>query len=76
MIYITLCVGYSFNSPEVHGASGIDHFVHRFTHRVARGLLLVIGRPDGRMCSLAKTESAVILAAKQAAFIQNPEYPK
>jgi hypothetical protein len=67
--------GYSFNTPDVHGASGLDHFVHRFTHRVARGLLLVIGRPDGRLCNLSKSESAVILAAKQAAFIRNPDYP-
>jgi len=37
-------------------------------------VLLAIGRPDGRLCCLAKSESAVILAAKQAAFIQNPSY--
>jgi hypothetical protein len=28
--------------------SGADHFVHRFTHRVVRGVLLAVGRPDGR----------------------------
>ena len=33
-----------------------------------------MGRPDGRLCCLAKAESAVILACKQAAFIQNPMY--
>jgi hypothetical protein len=27
---------YSFVSIDVHGASGLDHFVHRFTHRVVR----------------------------------------
>lgn len=48
--------------------------MHRFTHRVVRGVLLAVGRPDGRLSSLAKSESAVILAAKQAAFIQNPYY--
>jgi len=46
---------YSFCSVDVHGASGLDHFVHRFTHRVVRGVLLAIGRPDGRLCCLAKS---------------------
>lgn len=65
---------YSFCSVDVHGASGLDHFVHRFTHRVVRGLLLAIGRPDGRLCCLSKSEAAVLLSAKQAAFICNPDY--
>jgi hypothetical protein len=43
---------YSFVSVTVHGASGLDHFVHRFTHRVVRGVLLAVGRPDGRLCCL------------------------
>jgi hypothetical protein len=43
---------YSFMGVDVHGASGLDHFVHRFTHRVVRGLLLAVGRPDGRLCCL------------------------
>ncbi|CAM9560313.1 unnamed protein product, partial [Ectocarpus fasciculatus] len=65
---------YSFVSIDVHGASGLDHFVHRFTHRVVRGVLLAVGRPDGRMSTLAKSESSILLAVKQAAFIQNPSY--
>ena len=52
----------------------MDHFVHRFTHRVVRGLLIAVGRPDGRLCCLAKSEAAVLLSAKQAAFIRNPDY--
>jgi hypothetical protein len=36
--------------------------------------MLAVGRPDGRMATLAKSESAVVLACKQAAFIQNPSY--
>lgn len=66
--------GYSFCMPDVHGASGLDHFVHRFTHRVVRGVLIAVGRPDGRLCCLAKSESAILLAVKQAAFIRNPDY--
>ena len=65
---------YSFCGVDVHGASGLDHFVHRFTHRVVRGVLLAVGRPDGRLCVLAKSEAATLLAVKQAAFIQNPAY--
>jgi len=66
--------GYSYRGVDVHGASGLDHFVHRFTHRVARGVLIAVGRPDGRLLCLAKSEAGVILAAKQAAFIQNPAH--
>jgi hypothetical protein len=65
---------YSFCTVDVHGASGLDHFVHRFTHRVVRGVLLAVGRPDGRICCLAKSESAILLSTKQAVFIRNPEY--
>lgn len=45
---------YSFVGIDVHGASGLDHFVHRFTHRVVRGVLLAVGRPDGRLSCLSK----------------------
>jgi hypothetical protein len=45
---------YGFVSIDVHGASGLDHFVHRFTHRVARGVLIAVGRPDGRLSCLCK----------------------
>jgi hypothetical protein len=65
---------YAVVSIDVHGAAGVDHFVHRFTHRVARGVLIAVGRPDGRLCCLAKMEASLILACKQAAFIQNPAY--
>ena len=79
LIFYAICYTFLYtflcNSIDVHGASGLDHFVHRFTHRVARGVLIAVGRPDGRLCCLAKSEAAVLLAAKQAAFIRNPEYP-
>jgi len=65
---------YSFCGLDVHGANGLDHFVHRFTHRVCRGVLIAVGRPDGRLCCLAKSEAAILLATKQAAFIENSDY--
>jgi uncharacterized membrane protein YgcG len=43
---------YGIVGVDVHGASGLDHFVHRFTHRVVRGVLIAVGRPDGRLCCL------------------------
>jgi hypothetical protein len=45
---------YSVVSLDVHGASGLDHFVHRFTHRVVRGVLIAVGRVDGRLCCLGE----------------------
>jgi hypothetical protein len=45
---------YSVVSVDVHGASGLDHFVHRFTHRVVRGVLIAVGRMDGRLCCLGE----------------------
>jgi hypothetical protein len=66
---------YGFRGLDVHGASGLDHFVHEFTHRVARGVLLAVGRPDGRLTCLARSEHAVLLSIKQAAFVQNAAYP-
>lgn len=42
---------------------------------MSRGLLLAVGRPDGRLCCLSKTEDSIHLALKQAYFIQNRGYP-
>ncbi len=64
-------LSYSFLNIEVHGSCAHDDMVHCFTHRVARGTLLALGRPDGRVLSLLKTEQTIMLAAKQAAFIEN-----
>ncbi len=64
-------LSYGIAGVEVHGANGTDHFVHRFTHRVARGVMLAFGRPDGRLCSQTKTESWVLMALLQARTIAN-----
>jgi len=62
-------LSYSIASIDVHGANPIDHLVHRFTHRVCRGVLLAVGRPDGRLFSQTKSESWVIMAMQQAKAI-------
>jgi hypothetical protein len=71
--YVTklFALSYSFLNIECHGTCAHDDMVHNFTHRVARGTLLALGRPDGRVLSLLKTEQTIMLAAKQAAFIEN-----
>lgn len=45
--------------------------VHRFTHRVVRGSLLICGRPDGRLSALTTLEQSVCLSVNQASSIQN-----
>jgi hypothetical protein len=60
---------YSIASVDVHGANAVDHLVHRFTHRVVRGLLVAVGRPDGRLFAQTKAESWVLMALQQCKSI-------
>lgn len=53
-------LSYGIATVEVHSGNAVDHFVHRYTHRVARGLLLAVGRPDGRLYSQTQSESWVL----------------
>jgi hypothetical protein len=62
---------YSIAGISVHSGNPSDHLVHRMTHRVVRGALLVCGRPDGRLSALASAESAVCLSVNQASSIQS-----
>jgi len=64
-------LAYGDNGLDVHGAAPTDSFVHRYTHRVARGVLIALGRPDGRLASQARGEQESLLAMMQAAAIQN-----
>jgi hypothetical protein len=54
---------YSFVSVDVHGAFGFDHFVHRFTHRAVRGVLLAAGRPNGRLLYLGEHFYCLIMSS-------------
>ena len=58
-------LSYSIAGLTVYSANPSDHLVHRHTHRVVRGALLAVGRPDGRMHSLASAEAATLLSVKQ-----------
>jgi chorismate mutase len=62
---------YSIAGLNVHSANPVDHFVHRHTHRVVRGSLVVCGRPDGRLSALSTAEAAVCLSVNQASSIQS-----
>jgi hypothetical protein len=72
-IYVSklFSLSYGIAGIEVHGANPADHFVHRFTHRVARGVMLAFGRQDGRLCSQTKVESWNLMAMLQARTIMN-----
>jgi hypothetical protein len=48
-----------------------DHLVHRHTHRVVRGSLLICGRPDGRLPALTSLEASTCLSVNQASSIQS-----
>lgn len=62
---------YSIAGLNVLCGNPADHFVHRHTHRVVRGSLVVCGRPDGRLSALSTAEAAVCLSVNQASSIQS-----
>jgi hypothetical protein len=62
---------YSAAGITVYSANPSDHLVHRLTHRVLRGALLLCGRPDGRLMALTTAENAVCLSTSQASSIQS-----
>lgn len=62
---------YSIAGINVLHGNPADHLVHRLTHRVVRGSLLVVGRPDGRLSALSTAEAAACLSVNQASSIQS-----
>lgn len=64
-------MSYGIASIDVHGANPDDHMLHRFGHRIVRGTLVLLGRPDGRLESLRDAESNVLMTAKQAKGVRN-----
>ena len=64
-------VSYSIAGLNVLSGNPSDHLVHRHTHRVTRGTLLVCGRPDGRLSALTTAEASVCLSVNQASSIQS-----
>ena len=64
-------VSYSISGLNVLSGNPSDHLVHRHTHRVVRGTLLVCGRPDGRLPALTSLEASTCLSVNQASSIQS-----
>lgn len=62
---------YSIAGLTVLSGNPADHLVHRHTHRVVRGSLLVCGRPDGRLPALTTLEASTCLSVNQASSIQS-----
>jgi len=62
---------YSIAGLNVLSGNPADHFVHRHTHRVVRGSLVICGRPDGRLSALSTAEASVCLSINQASSIQS-----
>ena len=62
---------YSIAGLNVLNGNPADHLVHRHTHRVVRGTLLVCGRPDGRLPALTSLEASTCLSINQASSIQS-----
>jgi len=62
---------YSAAGITVLSGNPSDHLVHRHTHRVVRGALLVVGRPDGRLSALTTAEATTSLSLSQASSIQS-----
>ena len=67
----TFALAYSIATINVSSGNPLDHLVHRHTHRVVRGALLAVGRPDGRLNALTAAENTVCLSVNQASSIQN-----
>jgi hypothetical protein len=62
---------YSIAGLNVLHGNPADHLVHRHTHRVVRGTLMLAGRPDGRLSALTSAEATVCLSVNQASSIQS-----
>ena len=62
---------YSIAGLNVLSENPADHLVHRHTHCVVRGTLLVCGCPDGRLAALTSLEASTCLAVNQASSIQS-----
>ena len=67
----TFALSYSIATIAVSSGNPLDHLVHRHTHRVVRGALLAVGRPDGRLNALTSAENTICLSVNQASSIQN-----
>lgn len=69
--HVLCCHKHSIAGLNVLSGNPADHLVHRMTHRVVRGSLLICGRPDGRLPALTSLEASTCLSVNQASSIQS-----
>merc|ERR1712070_421894 len=62
-------LAYRFQNFGVSGQNPQDHFVHEMTHLTQSEGIVIVGRPDGRLASLAAAEASTIMSTQQARFI-------
>lgn len=66
-------LAWRFTTFGVAGQNPCDHFVHEMTHLANSDVILVVGRQDGRIASLAAAEASTIMSVQQARFISANE---
>ncbi|CAK0825983.1 unnamed protein product [Prorocentrum cordatum] len=62
-------LAFRFTTFGVLGQNGEDHFVHEMTHLTTSDVIILAGRADGRLGTLASMEAASIMSLQQARFI-------
>jgi len=62
-------LAFPFTGFKVAGQNGEDHFVHEMTHLAQSDVILLVGRADGRLGTLAASEGATIMSTQQAKYI-------
>lgn len=67
----TFARAYAVATAHFVSANPLDHFLHRYVHRITRGTLIACGRPDGRLEALTSADASICLAMSQASSIQS-----
>eukprot|EP00929_Paragymnodinium_shiwhaense_P114831 TRINITY_DN8334_c0_g2_i1.p1 TRINITY_DN8334_c0_g2~~TRINITY_DN8334_c0_g2_i1.p1 ORF type:complete len:1836 (+),score=406.87 TRINITY_DN8334_c0_g2_i1:160-5667(+) len=67
-------LSFRFTTFGVAGQNPLDHFVHEMTHLTTSEVIVCMGRPDGRLGTLAAQEAAIIMSAQQSRFVASTPY--
>eukprot|EP00747_Dinoflagellata_sp_TGD_P139790 gnl/TRDRNA2_/TRDRNA2_175938_c6_seq6.p1 gnl/TRDRNA2_/TRDRNA2_175938_c6~~gnl/TRDRNA2_/TRDRNA2_175938_c6_seq6.p1 ORF type:complete len:1830 (+),score=285.34 gnl/TRDRNA2_/TRDRNA2_175938_c6_seq6:718-5490(+) len=62
-------LAFRFTTFTVMGQNPGDHFVHEMTHLTTSEVMILMGRPDGRVGTLAASEAAMYMSLQQAKFV-------
>eukprot|EP00929_Paragymnodinium_shiwhaense_P114830 TRINITY_DN8334_c0_g1_i2.p1 TRINITY_DN8334_c0_g1~~TRINITY_DN8334_c0_g1_i2.p1 ORF type:complete len:1861 (+),score=397.04 TRINITY_DN8334_c0_g1_i2:77-5659(+) len=67
-------LAFRFTTFGVAGQNPLDHFVHEMTHMTTSEVIVCMGRPDGRLGTLAAQEAAIIMSAQQSRFVASTPF--